>query len=105
MYRVYRNQGRGLITLGEYSFIGLTIIESFRHTFRKNCKGYKVEIWYTHGQSVDYCVYRNQDQGPLTFRVKSIDTFYNLPSMKKIPLYISQKLQSCKVEHLYTYGQ
>ena len=30
-----------------YSF---AINEKLCHTFLKNCKGYKVETWYTHGQ-------------------------------------------------------
>ena len=50
-------------------------MKNIRHTFLKNCKGYKIETWYTH------CVYQNQDQEPVTLGVacKSLDRFYSLP--------------------------
>ena len=53
MHRVYQNQGEGPITLGATSldtFYNLPLINSFCRTFLKNCKGNKVENWYTHGQ-------------------------------------------------------
>ena len=56
MYCVYENQGQGLITLGVTSldrFYNLALRKKFRHTFLKNCKGYKVETWCTHGQWVN----------------------------------------------------
>ena len=56
MYCVYQNQGQGPITLGVTSldkFYDLPLMKNFNHTFLKNCKGYKFETWYTHGQWVD----------------------------------------------------
>ena len=56
MYPVYQNQPQELITLGVTSldrFYNLPLMKSFRHIFLKNCKGYKVETWYTGGQLVD----------------------------------------------------
>ena len=56
MYHVHQNQVQGPITLGVTScnrFYNLPLRKHFRHTFLKNCKGYKVETWYTHGQWVD----------------------------------------------------
>ena len=52
VYRVYQNQGQGPITLWANPLIGFRIsllMKYFCHTFLKNCKGYKVETWYTHG--------------------------------------------------------
>ena len=46
MYRVQKNQVQGLITLGVTSldkFYNLPLMTNFRHTFLKNCKGYKVQ--------------------------------------------------------------
>ena len=56
MYCVYQNQGQGPITLELHPLIDLRILplmKQFCHTFLKNCKGYKVETWYTHGQWAD----------------------------------------------------
>ena len=56
MYCVNQNQGQELITLGVTSldrFYNLPLMKNFCHTFLKNCKGYKVETWYIHGQWVD----------------------------------------------------
>ena len=50
MYRVYQKQGQGPITLGLTSldrFYNLPIRKNFSHFFLKNCKGYKVETWYS----------------------------------------------------------
>ena len=50
-YCVYQNQGQGPITL---SYIPcLPLMKNFHHIFLKNCKGYKVETWHTHGQWAD----------------------------------------------------
>ena len=46
-------------------------------TFLKNCKGNKIETWYTHGQWVDVLCFRNQGQGPITHGLKSLDRFYD----------------------------
>ena len=56
MYSVYQNQGQGPITLGVISldrFYNLPLMKNFRHSFLKNCQGYKVETWCTHGHWVD----------------------------------------------------
>ena len=56
LYRVYQNKGQGPITLGVTSadmFYNLPLMKIFCPTFHKNCKGNKVETWYTHGQWVD----------------------------------------------------
>ena len=55
MYRVYQNQGQGPITrvTSLDRFYNLPFTKNFGHTFPKNCKGYKVETWYTNGQWAD----------------------------------------------------
>ena len=56
MYHVYQNQGEGPITLRVTfldRFYNLPFLKSFRHTFLKNCKGYKVETRYKHRQGAD----------------------------------------------------
>ena len=56
MYCVYQKHGQELITLGVTSldrFYNLPLMKNFHHIFLKNCKGYKGETWYTHGQWVD----------------------------------------------------
>ena len=45
-----------------------------------------------------YCVYRNQDQGPLTFRIESIDRFYNLPPMKDFRCRFSGTMKAVKLK-------
>ena len=52
MYSVYQNQGQGLHLL--IGFTILPLMKNFCHTFLKNCKGYKVETWYKHGQYIVY---------------------------------------------------
>ena len=50
MYCVYQNQGQVLITPGVTSldrFYNLPKMKNFHHTSLNNCKGYKVETWYT----------------------------------------------------------
>ena len=52
-------------------------MKHFCHTFLKNCKGNKVETWYTHAQWIEVaCVYQVQSQGRITHSVKSLDRFY-----------------------------
>ena len=78
MYHVYQNQGQGPITLRVTSldmFYNLPFMKIF-HTFLKNCKGYKVETWYTHGQWVDVSCILESGQGSITHGVKSLDRFY-----------------------------
>ena len=56
MYRLYQNQGQGPITLRVTSLdmvYNLPSMKHFRQPFLKNCKGFKIETWYTHGQRVD----------------------------------------------------
>ena len=56
LYCVYQNQDQGPTTLEVTSldrFFNLPLTKNFCHTFLKNCKGNKVETWYTHGQWVD----------------------------------------------------
>ena len=56
LYLVYQNPGQGHITFGITSpdrFYNLPLMKHFCHTFLKNCKGNKVETWYTHGQWID----------------------------------------------------
>ena len=53
LYHVYQNQGQGPITQGVTSLDRFYINEKFCCTFLKNCKGNKVETWYTHGEWVD----------------------------------------------------
>ena len=68
MYRIYQNQGQGPITLRISlldTFYNLLLMKNFCCTFLKNCKGNKVETWYTHGQWVDVLCFRNQGQGPI----------------------------------------
>ena len=67
MFGVYQNQGQGHITLGVTSldmFYNLPLMKNFCHTFLKNCKGYKVETWYTHGQWVDVICTGIRAKGP-----------------------------------------
>ena len=79
MYCVYQNQGQGPIALGATSldrFYNLPLMKKNCCTFLKNCKGYKVETWYTHGQWVDVlCV---PELGPRVHnsRFKSLDRSY-----------------------------
>ena len=56
----------------------------FCHTFLKNCKAYKVENWYTHGQRADLLWHWSQRQGLITLGVTSLYRFYNLPLMKNL---------------------
>ena len=54
MYRVYQNQGQEFIILRVTSldkFYNLPLMKNFCHIFLKNCKGYKIETWYTHGHT------------------------------------------------------
>ena len=68
MYRVYQNPGQGLITLD--MFYNLPLMKNFHHTFLKNCKGYKVETCYTHGQWIDvFCI---PEQGPMARKSGSL---------------------------------
>ena len=56
LYRVNQNQDRESITLGVTSFdrfYKFPLIKKNCHPFLKNCKGNKVETWYTHGDGVD----------------------------------------------------
>ena len=56
MYHIYWNQAAAAY-LSLYFFIFLSLqfsnIKIFRHTFLRNCKAWKVETWYTHGQWAD----------------------------------------------------
>ena len=50
LYCVYQNQAQGPITLGVSSldrFYKFPLTKNFCHFFLKNCKGNKVETWYT----------------------------------------------------------
>ena len=56
LYRVYQNRGQGPITLGVISLdrlYNLPLMKIFCCTFLQNCKGNKVETWYTYRQWVD----------------------------------------------------
>ena len=79
IYCVYHNQGQGPITIGITSIDrlnNLPLMNNFHHTFLKNCKGYKVETWYTHGQWVDVsCVYLNRARGPKLLKVNPMIGF------------------------------
>ena len=71
MYRVYQNHAQGPLTLEVTSldrFYNLPLMKNLRHTFLKSCKGYKVEIWYTHGQWVDVLCKPESGQGLITFK-------------------------------------
>ena len=55
MYRVYQNQAAAAyLSLDFFIFVSLQLsnIRIFRHTFLRNCEAWKVETWYTCGQSV-----------------------------------------------------
>ena len=65
LYHVYQNQGQELLTLEVTlfdRFYNLPLMKNFRHIFLKNCMGYKVESWCTHGQWVDVLCIR--ESGP-----------------------------------------
>ena len=67
MCSVYRNQGQGSVTLGVTSldrFYNLLLMKSFRHTFLKNCKGYKVKLGTYMDSGLIYCVLCMLDSGP-----------------------------------------
>ena len=42
-----------LLVTSLHRFDNLPLMKNFHHIFLKNCKGYKVETWYKHGQWVD----------------------------------------------------
>ena len=51
-----QNQGQEPISLGVTSFdrfYNFPLMKKFCGTFLKNCKGNKVETWYTYGEWVD----------------------------------------------------
>ena len=53
VYRVYQNQGKGLITLGVTvldMFYNFPWIKNFCYRLLKNCESYTFETWCTHGQ-------------------------------------------------------
>ena len=52
-----------------------------------------------------YCVYQNQDQGPITLGVTSFNVFYNFPSMKNISYTFLKNCKGNKVETWYTHGE
>ena len=85
LYRKYRNQGEGLISLGVTSLevLQFTNNENFCYRFLRNYESCKVETRYTNAQWADIRVYQNQGQGPITIGVKSLDRFYKFPLMKK----------------------
>ena len=67
LYYVYQNQGQGPITLEVTShdrFYKFPFMKNSCHTFSKNCKGNKVETWFTHEKWADvWCI---PDSGPKT---------------------------------------
>ena len=50
------------------------------------------------GSGLMYCVYLNQGQGALNFRVNSFDRFYNLPSMKNFRCRFSGTMKAVKLK-------
>ena len=83
MYRVYQNQGQGPITLGVTSldrFYNLPFIKkNFVTDFSRTMKVVKLKLGTHMDNGLMYCVYQNQEQGPITLRITSFDRFYNLP--------------------------
>ena len=53
LYCVYQNQGQGPVVTYLDRFYKFPLMKNFCCTFPKNCKGNKVETWYTHGEWVD----------------------------------------------------
>ena len=68
MYRDYRNQGQGPISLGVTfldMFYNLPMMKQFRYRFLRNYESCKIETWYTHAQWADNRVYQDQGQGSI----------------------------------------
>ena len=68
MYREYRSQGQGPITLGVTSLdklYNLPFMKNFRYRFLRNYESCKVEIKYAHGKYPDVlCI---PEAGPMAY--------------------------------------
>ena len=103
MYCVYWNQGQGPITFGVNScdlqfainkkMIGFTITinEKFCFKFLRNYESFKVETWYTHGQSA-IVLFKPESQGHILLRAISLDRFYNFAINENFLSHFSQLL-------------
>ena len=83
MFRVYRNQGQGPITLGVTSLDWFYNL-NFRYRFPRNYESCNVDSWYTNEQ--------------WALGVTSPHRFYNLPLMKMFCHTFIKNLKGYKVE-------
>ena len=68
-------------------------------------KALKFELGTHMDSGLLYSVYQNQDQGPITLGVTSLDRFYKFPLMKFFCHTFLKNCKGNKVETLYTHGE